>query len=99
MIYWVKVRRLGFFSLPRWYRCEGHMLTNGVSRFLKNEKGENVRQVVFEGPYRLELTRARGGVVVFGDASKIVYTLGKSWFNRMAKEAEQESGGAVKLAK
>jgi hypothetical protein len=99
MIYWIKVKRLGF-ALPRWYRCIGHSVTNATTRIVgANEKGEPIRQAVFEGAHRLEVHLARGGVAVYGDVTKIVYTLGKSWFNGHAKQAEQESGGVLKLAK
>lgn len=96
--YKIRVRRSAFFALPRWYRVTGHGITDVVVDQATVD-GKPVRSLRHAGPLRLELWLARGGVVVYGDASKIVYKLGKDWFARQAEEVENESGGAVKLAK
>lgn len=86
---------------PFWrkFRATGHSVTNAVQRRYKDAGGKEHVDMDFTGPLRLEIWLEKGGVVVYGDVSKINYRLGNDWFDVQTKQVENESGGVVKLSR
>ena len=89
MNYTVKVKEQGRIFARR-YCAVGHSITNFVQ-----DKDKKLLQV---GSPRLEIFLQKGGVVVYGDLTRVTFQLGKDWEDYQKAQMEKESAGVVKLA-